>query len=561
MDTDPPRPPRSAAAPLPAASEPPPPAATVTGGYHPLALDPHGEGGWGWVDQMTDRLANWLNPILIKEARQALKSRQFTITFFLLLLASWGWTVMGVILQSPGIYHVPSGTAMLVGYYFVLTIPLLSMVPLAAHRSLVAEIDDDTFEMLSITRLSALGIVLGKLNSAMLQMLVYFAALVPCLAFCYLLRGVALPTIGLLIATIFGAAILLTTASLLLATLAVNRAGQIFALLLVVGLVLLGEILCGAFCVGALLSENLRLNGESLAALTAFFLGGFSFVVLFVKAAAARIAPVTENRSSPLRWILFAQQLLWITVIATLAIYYEDAEPLNFGSMVVCGYWLLMGTLMLSESPYLSPRAHPHLPKTFFGRMMLTWFNPGPGTGFMFAISNGLVGIGILGMLGGLAGMASYSTFPLTFAAMSGGYLLGFLGLTRLLTLPLLSRFGRSLACPLVTLAALLVLAVLIPSVVTVVLTGSLASQYQLSEAFNWFWTLLAAFDNNLSPQIAVLILTVGLVILCINLGLLFREFRYRRIAVPARILAEEGRRRPAASAPAPAGPFDAPVV
>ena len=91
-------------------------------------------------------------------------------------------------MQAPDVYYTPAGQSMLAGYYFVLAIPLIAMVPIAAHRSLVSEIDDGTFEMLAITRLSSMRIVMGKLNSAMLQMLVYFAAIVPCLAFSYLMQ-------------------------------------------------------------------------------------------------------------------------------------------------------------------------------------------------------------------------------------------------------------------------------------------------------------------------------------------------------------------------------------
>ena len=44
-----------------------------------------------------------LNPILVKETRQALKSKQFTITFGLLLIAVWAWTILGVAFIGPGL--------------------------------------------------------------------------------------------------------------------------------------------------------------------------------------------------------------------------------------------------------------------------------------------------------------------------------------------------------------------------------------------------------------------------------------------------------------------------
>ena len=126
-----------------------------------------------WCEKWSDRF----NPILVKETRQALKSRQFVITFSLLLFAALSWTIVGTFSLMPAIYTSPSAPRMMLGYYFVLALPMLLVVPLAAYRSLEGEIDDGTLELLSITSLSPRQIILGKLASAMLQMLLYFVVL------------------------------------------------------------------------------------------------------------------------------------------------------------------------------------------------------------------------------------------------------------------------------------------------------------------------------------------------------------------------------------------------
>src|SRR5262249_17329864 len=43
---------------------------------------------------------------------------------------------------------------------------------------------------------------------------------------------------------------------------------------------------------------------------------------------------------------------------------------------------------MIGEHPQLSPRVKRGLPKSGLGRIFFTWFNPGPGTGYMFAVTN-----------------------------------------------------------------------------------------------------------------------------------------------------------------------------
>ena len=180
-------------------------------------------GVWNRVDRWLERACERLNPILVKEARQALKSRQFVVTFGLLLLCGLAWSLMGVALLMPGIYYSPSGQFMLIGYYFILTVPMLLIVPFSAYRSLAGEREDGTYELLSITTLCSRQIVTGKLGSAVLQMLVYYSALSPCIAFTYLLRGVDVITMALVLFYTFLASVLLSAVGLMVAT--VSRDG------------------------------------------------------------------------------------------------------------------------------------------------------------------------------------------------------------------------------------------------------------------------------------------------------------------------------------------------
>ena len=66
-----------------------------------------------WFDQIDDwceRMGDRLNPILVKETRQALKSRQFMVTFSVLLFAALAWTIVGSLSQMPNIYTTPSSS-------------------------------------------------------------------------------------------------------------------------------------------------------------------------------------------------------------------------------------------------------------------------------------------------------------------------------------------------------------------------------------------------------------------------------------------------------------------
>jgi len=140
----------------------------------------------GWIDWISD----FCSSILVKETRQAIKSRQFFSTFMLLLGAVICWTFFAL---SPArnSYDVDSlGSYMLFGFLVILGLPLVLIIPYTTFRSLAQEYEDGTIEMVLITTMKPWQIIAGKLGSAMLQVLIYVAILAPCISFCYLLRGV-----------------------------------------------------------------------------------------------------------------------------------------------------------------------------------------------------------------------------------------------------------------------------------------------------------------------------------------------------------------------------------
>ena len=61
------------------------------------------------LDARLERIGDRINPILVKETRQALKSRQFSITFMLLLGASLLVSFAGVAIGGPDLGYRSAG--------------------------------------------------------------------------------------------------------------------------------------------------------------------------------------------------------------------------------------------------------------------------------------------------------------------------------------------------------------------------------------------------------------------------------------------------------------------
>lgn len=329
------------------------------------------ESAGSWRDRLDaalDRGSEMLNPILIKEGRQSLKSRQFVATFFLVLLVSLAWSLFGVAIAWPGICYAPGGRMMMSGYFCILAFPLLVITPFAAFRSLAAEREDGTYELLSITALAPRQIIGGKLGSAVVQMLVYLSALAPCLAFTYLLRGIDILTILACVVYTFLGSVILSVLGLLAATATRNRQAQVvLAVALIVGLLVVFFIACG-FGVGAVVQEGVLPFDNPI-----FWIGQLTFLsfyvamgTLFYLAAAARISPASENRSTRLRVCMLVHQFLLAGWFAYYTLTFKEIEPLMGFFMLSAIFWYLMGALMTGETPFLSQRVRRRLPRVFW---------------------------------------------------------------------------------------------------------------------------------------------------------------------------------------------------
>jgi hypothetical protein len=502
------------------------------------------------IEQRLERWGEQLNPILVKEARQALKSKQFTFTFTMMLVAAWMWSVAGIVSKMPDIYYAPAGMTMLMGYYFILAVPLLLIVPFSAFRSLAAEREDLTYELLSISTLSSRQIVTGKLGSAILQMLVYYSALAPCIAFTYLLRGVDIVSLALLLVYTFCLSVLLCCSGLVFAGLSRSRQWQsLVSVLLLLGLI-------GVCVIWAVMIVSLRFSGLTelqldnvdfwigQAAIATAFL---TYVAILVLVASAQNSFASDNRSTRIRIAIFVQTILlvgWSTYG-----WFREPTPgyLFFIATGAMLHWGVYGILMSGESAQLSPRVRRSLPMSFMGRTFLTWFNPGSGTGYVFAVSHVIVLMALVivalvvqrdfGVPSSLSSNTQESARLITLAVLAAGYFTAYLGLSRLVLLlvPQRDRFGLPL--PMLINLVILLLGCAVPFVYELSRNRYLDANYTILQAPNWYWTLFETLDNGLdSAAVVVLVVTAAAVVFATNLVRIRTEITSVRMEAPERV-------------------------
>jgi hypothetical protein len=507
---------------------------------------------WHASDALLAGLSDWVNPILVKETRQALRSWQFALTFILLLVACWVVTFGGIAVIGPSVYYAAGGGELLRAYFLVLSLPLLVVVPFAAFRSLAAEREENTYDLVSITTLRPRQIIGGKLASSVLQMIMFFSAITPCLAFTYLLRGVDTPTIALLLAYTFLASFALSVTGLLLATLSRQRYAQLMMSVAFVALLLY-------VCYGAqLFAAELVQQGFELYVEPNFWVANFFGLLLYATtmalaylAATAMITFPTENRSTPLRIAMLLEQAALVAALAWIWIETGYESDVIWVLAVASGaYWFLMGTMLNGEQPQMSRRVLRSLPQSTLGRAFFTWLQPGPSSGYMFAVAN-VTAIVLLALIPAVIvarSNVSNSTWPnpdrfLSLLVIGWSYVVAYLGLG-CLVVALLRKVSEVTMFASVLLHLLLMLAGSgIPTSIHWMSVELQSEPYSYLQITNPIWTLEYIHDFSPAPEEPMLLIVVPAAALCVlllNLPGIARELQRVRTELPVRVAEDE---------------------
>ncbi|MFV0446446.1 MAG: ABC transporter permease [Planctomycetaceae bacterium] len=335
-----------------------------------------------WIDR--------LNPIFIKETRQAIKSKQFVIAFLLMLLISWLISVIAIAAAGQRLDFGNWGRDLFSCYFVVLSGAILIIVPFTAFRSLSLERDDATYEPLVMSTLTPRQIILGKLQSAMLQVFLYYSAIAPFMAFTALLQGFDIKHVALLLVSGAFAALWCTVAALAVCAVMTRRRTQTLVSLAVLGGLFLVFVNAWAW------SFNTQwLNWNDLAVqlgAAVWIVGGIASIILLQQVAVINLTFPADNRSTALRLIvqgLFV--LIWLALWLMLRV--VPTPPHNGESYLVglsfsLVLWALAGLFFVTESDHISRRIRRELPRRPVVRLASWPFLPGGQRGLVLVLLN-----------------------------------------------------------------------------------------------------------------------------------------------------------------------------
>ena len=321
-----------------------------------------------------------LNPIVVKEVRQGLRTRSFWIFFALMLLACLVISLVAYAAQAQDEFDA-SGQWVFFAYFFCLGLVQYFVIPYTAYRSLAREREDETWVLLVLTGLGPRRILLGKVGSFVTQAALYGSAAGPFLLFSYYLNGIDLPTI--LVALVLGGVFqgFLTAMAVCAATLAeqpITRGLMHFAVL---GALLMATSY-GLGLAFALVAEgNMVLaSGFPLSVAAGLWLL-LSYGALLFEAAAARLSLSTEGYAHGVRGV-FAVQLLVSAGIVLFAWFDggRSGDAPQVAQAVFCVHLSLIGLFVASDVDGMASRFRS---KTRF----FSVFKPGALRGFRLVLS------------------------------------------------------------------------------------------------------------------------------------------------------------------------------
>ena len=348
-----------------------------------------------------DRLSDRLSPIVVKEVRQMVRGREFNYSFSLSLIA--GLIVAFIAATSATSGTGDSGIRIFSSLMACLALIGLIVAPLGAFNALRNERMERTLDLVTVTTLSPLRIVTGKLTAQAVKLMTLFAALAPFVAMSFLLGGIDFPTILYSLASLFLWSLWACAAALFLSCLSKSRAvsGLIFGGMLVLLLFLLGASGLGGFIVRSLVTGP---RGVGPGFGMPFSPGGRSLLWYFavmaltcgvtmanlILLAENRLLLPTEDRSTALRIGFFVQFLL-IVGAAVYPFWRNPSYPVYqfASSLAVLGGLHLAAVALFSvtEEMDLSRRIHQQNRNATGWRRFLVIFRPGGAWGAIYVLA------------------------------------------------------------------------------------------------------------------------------------------------------------------------------
>jgi hypothetical protein len=303
-----------------------------------------------------ERVADRVNPIVVKEVRQGLRTRTFWIFFAVMLLAN---LTISLVAWAAAEESAQIGQGAFIGYFVCLACVQFFVIPYSAYRSMSREAEEETWVLLLLTGLGGCNIVRGKWVSAMSQALLFASAAAPFVVFTYFLNGIDIPQVIISLLMLAGWTCLLTALAIAIATQAHSRLGRTFAHFVALATLGGGTLVAFAF-VSVMAKEGSQLVQQGT--FVTFCLGAFVLSLactwLALEGAGAGLALVSEAASAGPRKAMAAVVVLGLAIGVAACVYHAPTRDAPAaGSVMTSVFLVICGAFAISEKDGVPARS------------------------------------------------------------------------------------------------------------------------------------------------------------------------------------------------------------
>lgn len=349
-----------------------------------------------------DRIGDAINPIVIKELRQAVQSRFVVGVLCVFLLAQLVFIGIYLVIQSIDgtLYQVDfqAGRHVFLILHGVLLATCMLCIPAYSGIRLAGERSEVHVDLFYISTLRPRSIVAGKFAAALMLAVLIFSACTPFMTFTYFLRGIDLAGIFFVIGFDFLTVAVTTMIGLFLAVVPANRVLKVLLGLagFFVGLIVFIFVITGT---SAWLDDNMAAaldDPEFWLQCVAGVLDVVAGVVLLFACAVALLSPHSANRTFILRLGITLLCLLTAPIYAGCSVGTDAQWPI-MEWLITTGILTSLGLLVaVSEREQWAPRVARSIPRRWWLRPIAFLFFSGAAGGVIWAC---LLGFGCLAAL------------------------------------------------------------------------------------------------------------------------------------------------------------------
>lgn len=341
--------------------------------------------------RLGEMLDDAINPIVIKELRQAVRGR-FVVTVITLSLVAQliavAVMVMTARINMADVNAQPVGNTAFMVLFTLLFTACIFFVPMYSGFRMAAERSDTNVDLLFITTIRARTIVLGKLMTALALVCLLFSTSLPFLIFSYVLRGIDFLSIAFVLAF---ALIIIATQTTVALFLACIPASKPFKLLLALALFI------GTFTLYAptlaVTNEVMRMGvaavyqDKDAMTLTIVFSGAtLTFDAVLLVVTTAMIMPAAANRALPVRLALAGLWCISAAGAAAVTVPARSVVPLGLWAAMQLGIITLVLMSAIGERETWGPRVARTIPAAGLRRAAAFLFYSGAAGGTLWAL-------------------------------------------------------------------------------------------------------------------------------------------------------------------------------